>query len=453
MKRSLLLAATMVAGMAGSANANILYFQMNPNLAGANDVRQAFIFGAANSTGTVVGGSGFSQSFDLGAQGFAVVTVPLADQLSSGVTQNLGFKISSNSNVSAYFLNRRSATTDMAYIIDGSKLGTDYVVAGYQNIFEDQMSVQATVDNTVVTFTPKGGAAFNVTLNAGQTYMYTANSNLTGSRIKSTAPVAVFSGNRCTNVPTGVTACDHLVEQMPSVDQLSSNYLLARTPRTGSQGDVFRVVATENGTQVKINGSVVATLAAGDYYEGRVAAGGSQIETSSKVLVSQYLVGESEAGTNTDPAMTIVPGSDQWLKSYVFAAPSGTANFPTDFISVIIKTADLGSLMVDGSLANAALFNALGGSGYSFGNIDVSSKAGPFTITADSAFQLLLTGYDSYDSYFTYGGAAFSPGASPPPPPPPNNAVPEPATWAMMIGGFALAGATLRRRKAAVRFA
>ena len=32
-------------------------------------------------------------------------------------------------------------------------------------------------------------------------------------------------------------------------------------------------------------------------------------------------------------------------------------------------------------------------------------------------------------------------------------AVPEPATWAMMIGGMGLAGGTLRRRKAVVRFA
>ncbi|BAK65397.1 hypothetical protein SLG_07220 [Sphingobium sp. SYK-6] len=31
-------------------------------------------------------------------------------------------------------------------------------------------------------------------------------------------------------------------------------------------------------------------------------------------------------------------------------------------------------------------------------------------------------------------------------------AVPEPATWAMMIGGFAMAGATLRRRRMALRF-
>ncbi len=34
-----------------------------------------------------------------------------------------------------------------------------------------------------------------------------------------------------------------------------------------------------------------------------------------------------------------------------------------------------------------------------------------------------------------------------------SGAVPEPATWAMMIGGFALVGASLRSRKTAVRFA
>ena len=32
-------------------------------------------------------------------------------------------------------------------------------------------------------------------------------------------------------------------------------------------------------------------------------------------------------------------------------------------------------------------------------------------------------------------------------------AVPEPASWAMMAGGFGLAGATMRRRRTAIRFA
>jgi outer membrane autotransporter protein len=110
----------------------------------------------------------------------------------------------------------------------------------------------------------------------------------------------------------------------------------------------------------------------------------------------------------------------------VFATPSGSADFPTDFVSIIIQTSSLGSLTVDGIAADATLFNPLGSSIYSFGNIDVSSTTGPFAISADTPFQLLLSGFGSFDSYFTYGGASFSPGASPPPdtppppPPPPN---------------------------------
>jgi outer membrane autotransporter protein len=411
--------AAVAAMLASSASANTLYFQMNPNF-DTGGTRQAFVFGAAGATGTVTGSSGFNQAFDLGAGGFAVITLPTGDELGSGSVENKGFRISSESNVSGYFLSRRTASTDMSYLIDGSRLGTEYVVSGYQNIRDDQMSVQATVDNTTVTFRPVGSDPFNVTLNAGQTYMYTAGSNLTGSRIIGDKPIAVFSGNRCTNIPTGVSACDHIDEQMPSVDQLSKTYLVAQTPRTGENGNVVRVVATQDGTEVRFNGAVVANLDSGSYYEGRIA-GGIQIDANNNVLVAQYLIGETEADENTDPAMTIVPGADQWLKSYVFATPSGTAEFPTDFVSIIINTSDIATLTVDGILATPSLFQQLATTAFSFGNIDVSGKTGPFSITAANPFQLLLSGFDSFDSYFTYGGAAFSPGASPPPeePPPP----------------------------------
>lgn len=416
-----LAAVAMMLALNAPASANTLFFQMNPNLAGSNDQRQVFLFGPAGATGTVTSANGFSQSFDLGAGGFAVVQLLLTDQLSAGIVENKGFKVTSSAAVSGYYLSRRQATTDMSYLIDGDRLGTNYVVAGYQNIFEDQMSVQATQDNTTVTFTPKNAAAFQVTLNAGQTYMYTANSQLTGSSILADKPIAVFSGNRCTNVPTGISACDHLVEQMPSIDQLSSSYFVAQTPRTGALGNVMRVVATADNTEVRVNGTLVATLAAkGDYYEGRVV-GGIQVDATNPVLVTQYLIGQSQAGANTDPAMTIVPGADQWLKEYVFATPSGSADFPTDFVSIIIQTSSLPTLTVNGAVADAGLFAALGASLYSYGNIDVSATTGPFAITADTPFQLLLSGFDSFDSYFTYGGAAFAPGASPPvdPPPPP----------------------------------
>jgi hypothetical protein len=154
------IAVAVMLSYASSVSANTLYFQMNPNLSGSNDQRQVFLFGPAGATGTVTAPNGFSQSFDLGTQGFAVVQLALSDQLVSGTVENKGFKVTSSAAVSGYYLSRRQETTDMSYLIDGERLGTNYVVAGYQNIFEDQMSVQATQDNTTVTFTPKGGAPF-----------------------------------------------------------------------------------------------------------------------------------------------------------------------------------------------------------------------------------------------------------------------------------------------------
>lgn len=435
------LVTTAAIGIAAPASASELYFQMNPNL--VSGPRQAFIFGAVGATGTVSSVGGFNSSFTLNSQGFATVDVPISFELANQTVQDNGFKISSATAISGYYLSRAPQSTDMSYLIDGSKLGTSYVTASYGNTIgqPEQISVQATVNNTKVTITPNGGAAFDVTLNAGQTYMYTRAADLTGSRVTSTAPVAVFSGNQCSNIPSGNTYCDHIDEQMVSVDQLSTSYLLGKTPRTGAQGDVFRVVAAEDGTIVSADGAVVATLDKGQFYEGRVTTG-TQIETSKPALVAQYLIGQTQAGSNTDPAMTIVPGSDQWLDSYVFATPSGTADFPTDFISLVLKTSSLSSLMVAGVAADTSGFMTLGLSGFSFGNIDVSDTSGPFSITASDPFQLLLSGYDSFDTYFTYGGARFSPGASPVP----GGAVPEPTTWAMMLVGFGMLGAAVRRR-------
>jgi len=115
----------------------------------------------------------------------------------------------------------------------------------------------------------------------------------------------------------------------------------------------------------------------------------------------------------------------------VLATPSGTADFPTDYISLLMQTSDVASLRIDGA-AVADPFTALGGGSLlSFANIDVSSKSGPFSITASNSFQLLLSGYDAYDTYFTYGGAAFAPGASDP-----GNDTPEPGTLALLALGM-----------------
>ena len=87
---------------------------------------------------------------------------------------------------------------------------------------------------------------------------------------------------------------------------------------------------------------------------------------------------------------------------------------------------------------------------YSF--TDLGTLAGWVLVSADGineAGQIIGHAYNMDGSGYSYRHAfLLTPYEAPPP-----VSTPEPATWAMMIGGFALSGVAMRRRGATVRFA
>lgn len=259
----------------GAAQAGVLYFDFNVNADGGPEVNASlFLFGNAGQQATVSNLAGFSQTVTLEPSGFFSLAIPDSYQQSGTGVRNTGFMVESSNAIAGYFINRRQATTDMTYLLDSAALGTSYVVASQGVGFYEgsQVAIHATANNTNVTFTPRGGAAVSITLQAGETYKYAGGStDLTGSTVSSDKAVAVFSGHSCAQVPGGFTYCDTIIEQAIPTDKLSKSYLL-----TASQGadlatiraDVVRVIATAAGTEVKRDGVVVATLAnVGDSYE------------------------------------------------------------------------------------------------------------------------------------------------------------------------------------------
>ena len=78
--------------------------------------------------------------------------------------------------------------------------------------------------------------------------------DLTGSIIKSDKPIAAFGGNKCTNVPIGYYACDHIVEQLTPTSTWGQAFLTVPLA-TRLNGDTFRILASQDGTEVSINGS------------------------------------------------------------------------------------------------------------------------------------------------------------------------------------------------------
>lgn len=432
-----------------SASAGVLYFDFNANV--SSGTPSLFLFGNAGQEATVSNLAGFNQTVTLDANGFFNLGISNGYAQSGTGVRTTGFEVSSSQAIAGYFINRAPYTTDMTYLLDSNALGTNYVVASIGGGFGEgsQMAVHATADNTTVTITPKGLAAFSVVLNKGETYKYAGGAtDLTGSLISSDKNVAVFSGNACANVG-GVPYCDTLLEQAIPTDKLSTQYLLTASKGaeiTPQNRDLVRVIATANNTEVKVDGVVVATLNVGEFHEfSLVEASGAKVEASAPVAVAQYLVGGNGVrvgGGGTDPAMSYVPGQNTWLDSYRLATPSGGAAFDFNYASIVIQTPSLASLMLNGSTLDTSAFTAIGSTGYSRGIVDL--PLGLFDLEAATEFLVMLGGGAEDDSYFTYGGSTFAPGISPPPP----NGVPEPGTLALTLGGLiALQQARTRRRK------
>jgi hypothetical protein len=344
----------------------------------------------------------------------------------------------------------------MTTLLDLEALGTDYrVLTISNNDGGSQMSVTATEDNTTVTIDSPvslgGNAAdtpFQVVLNKGESVFYETPNNvdLTGTQVTSDKAVAVFGGNECTDVPGSLGFCDHVIQQQFSTNNFDTNFLVATTPFAGADNDLIRVIASEDNTEVFINGVSQGTINAGEFLEVD-KVGNSRITSDKPVMVGQFMRGQSGTRSVGDPAFALIPSVDQLLDSYAFTTPVGGDSFPDNLLNIAIAEADAASLTLNGAAVDTSGFTLL--DGILYGNVEIGVGSG--VIEADNPFLATVSGFDDADSYLTPIASAFSPGVSPPPPPPPDdtNVIPLPASALLLLGGLGILGASRRRKSRA----
>lgn len=340
------------------------------------------------------------------------VNIPVSmATLPHGAKSNFGIRVTSDLPINLYGLNQRANTTDAFLILPIHALGKDYMAAAYNSLGSSYPSLIAIVgvqDNTQVKVTSRvattgapAGTERLITLNKMETFLISSSGNnidISGTVIESDKPVAVTSGVQCANIPVGTTACDHIVEMMPPLNAWGGSFItypLARRTR----GDLIRVMASADNTDVKINGSLVATLARGAFYDA-ILKTSNVIETTQPVLVTQYSLGQSYDGVVSDPFMMLVPPTEQFLDKYTFSTPE--SGFTSHFANVVIRTNALATLRLDGSVPDSALFTPIGDGSYSGGQIPLT--AGSHSIFAAAPFGLYVYGFGNYDSYGYPGG-------------------------------------------------
>ncbi|WP_242121976.1 Ig-like domain-containing protein [Sphingomonas lacusdianchii] len=384
-----------------------------------------FIFGEAGETVIIRSRSGYEATATIGADGSVAVLLPKNLAMFGTGVNDQGLVIESEGSISALLSQREYATSDLSVIFGEKTLGKEYIIASQGSTILDggQFSVQAIKDGTIVTFTLPNGQQSTVELDAGETFKFStvdasANAalginisgglNLTGTLISSTENVAVFSGAGCANIGDG--ACDHLIEQMPPISALSQSYVLGEAFDVGTGNNLVRVVAAYDGTEVVVDGSVVATLSRGSFHEFTLSDTAAVVTTSRPALVAQYLQGATTAGGEGDPALSFVPGTDTWLDSYVVATPSGSDALESNLLNLIVPTAALDTLTINGALVDPNEFTSIAGTDLSVANVNI--EPGVIRVEASEEFQLSIFGYDFYESYLTFGGASFASGLS-----------------------------------------
>ena len=179
-----------------------------------------------------------------------------------------------------------------------------------------------------------------VTLNEMETYIHSDSRGLTGTKVVSNKQISFISGHQCQNVPSGVSYCDKLIEQLPNTALWGKHFLTAHLfGRTAP--DIYVVVSYVPSTLTTVvcsnsSETTVITLSRfTDNYEVVTVAGEAycSIDSNNPVLVAQFASGGTADNTSSDPFMMNIPPIDQYSNKFAVVTPN---EFYSNFITIFI---------------------------------------------------------------------------------------------------------------------
>ena len=375
-----------------------------------------YITSGVNTSGIVsVPLQGWSLPFTVTANTITIVQVPSAIAYvgCSDCIRQKGIHVTANDNVAAYAHIYASARSDATLMLPTVALGKEYYATCYTQAGGEQSEfmIVAPEDSTQVQITPSantlGGHSANVpfviTLQQGEVYQVQSGTDLTGSKILSLSDsssckkLAVFSGSTWNSLGcSGASSGDNLFEEMYPVNTWGSNFVTS--PLKTRSGDMFRIMAGSNGTAITING-VMVTLNQAQFFDTLLNVP-AYITSNKPITLAQYARTQNCDGTTGDPFEIILSPIEQSINN-VLLYSSPEQNITGEYINVVMKTADIGSCLLDGGAIN---FNPVPSNIiYSYSQNTIT--AGIHTITADSGFNAIAYGFGNIESYGYLAGA------------------------------------------------
>eukprot|EP00105_Crassostrea_gigas_P023961 XP_011444035.1 PREDICTED: SCO-spondin isoform X3 [Crassostrea gigas] len=246
------------------------------------------------------------------------------------------------------------------------------------------------------------------TLNKYDTWQLVTRGDLTGSYVKSSKPVSVFSGNRKTNIGRGGSS-DHLVEQMFPVNTWGKNFATVPIPKR-TVGDYFKFIASEDNTVVKITGGYTSTftISKAGYMVQKLISSSAycKIVADKPIMVVQFVQSQQSSSEKSDPAMMIIPPTEQYGADYTFTTPKYSLGSYNNYFMFIVEESQASGLRIDGkAFPTSTSYKKISGTSLVGGYISITEGTHTVRHTSPIAiFGGFLYGQANYETYgFTTG--------------------------------------------------
>jgi len=285
------------------------------------------------------------------------------------------YRIQSNGPINAYQFNPYDDvnvfSNDASLLLPENSLGTEYIVMSRPQSQLDKrgyftvVATQPGITFVTVQVTAKTLASDDGEIDAmipGQTsppFVLTQGdvlnietdafgADLTGSTVSADQPVAVFGGSEAANVPTTekcldgvclyqgwtcetdadcpVTCCaDHLEQQLPPTATWGQQYLATKSEQRGNAPDVWRILASSDGTQISTVPfqQAIPVLDKGEWFEFE-SMEDFIVYGDKPILLGQFLASEKAPFPNNDTC------------EYVEDSLLGEGNFCKSFLDISV---------------------------------------------------------------------------------------------------------------------
>lgn len=298
---------------------------------------------------------GYANNYQIDKNQVTTIVLPSFDfePKGSGVITDLGIHLSSNAEIEIVSIHNRVYFTSTTKIYPTKTLGKDYFIMAAEDDLQRSPSsflLVATNDNTEIRICLNpcdSSGTISIVLNKGETYQYQSLKDLTGTEIKASNVISVFSGAK--QAQFQIEDDSHIYFAMPPKYLASKNYVVG--PNIGLENRSFlKVLALEDNTSVFYQQEEFI-LNKGRFRLIKLDRP-FEITSSKPIFIGQFNSGSGvRSGRIGGPSMII----NQWIGSEINISKFNTKDEFGDIAlehGLSIFTRDTASLMINGSVQN-----------------------------------------------------------------------------------------------------